>query len=333
MTAAPSQTEHDVVPPRMQIPTSNAPGPSTMSNSSVDLPNNEDSVIPVYSQNTNEQGTFQNFESNVNSVHEIPSISNDLGNNVSSDIRQKILNGEYIDLGWLLSNSVPIDDNSNTLIIKDCVLQSKPKASTVKINSISQEQAWSRWLKAIQHGLKQYIEDVLLIIRRVARAQTTAHFDEAISNLKESYFWITHIGRIIPEDSADHTSIGSIELSNGVVLELKHFLEKNGKGIWELAQLISNLFSVFALTNPKSIQSKIHRLCELKKKLNSKKKVPGYKNISDLLSKSFEPPVKQVPTFSIAANELEHEQEESPANSSRFEPELTCNTSVQTETF
>ncbi|CAC5358700.1 unnamed protein product [Mytilus coruscus] len=135
------------------------------------------------------------------------------------------------------------------------------------------------------------------------------------------------------EDSADHTSIGSIELSNGVVLELKHFLEKNGKGIWELAQLISNLFSVFALTNPKSIQSKIHRLCELKKKLNSKKKVPGYKNISDLLSKSFEPPVKQVPTFSIAANELEHEQEESPANSSRFEPELTCNTSVQTETF
>ncbi|CAC5420858.1 unnamed protein product [Mytilus coruscus] len=104
------------------------------------------------------------------------------------------------------------------------------------------------------------------------------------------------------EDSADHTSIGSIELSNGVVLELKHFLEKNGKGIWELAQLISNLFSVFALTNPKSIQSKIHRLCELKKKLNT-------------------------------ANELEHEQEESPANSSRFEPELTCNTSVQTETF
>ncbi|CAC5391005.1 unnamed protein product [Mytilus coruscus] len=97
------------------------------------------------------------------------------------------------------------------------------------------------------------------------------------------------------EDSADHTSIGSFELSNGV--------------------------------------SKIHRLCELKKKLNSKKKVPGYKNISDLLSKSFEPPVKQVPTFSITANGLEHEQEESPANSSRFEPELTCNTSVQTETF
>ncbi|CAC5406449.1 unnamed protein product [Mytilus coruscus] len=63
------------------------------------------------------------------------------------------------------------------------------------------EQAWSRWLKAIQHGLKQYIEDVLLIIRRVARAQTTAHFDEAISNLKESYFWITHIGRIIPDST------------------------------------------------------------------------------------------------------------------------------------
>ncbi|CAC5425799.1 unnamed protein product [Mytilus coruscus] len=136
-TAAPSQTEHDVVPPRMQIPTSNAPGPSTMSNSSVDLTNNEESVMPVYSQNINEQGTCHNFESNVNSVHEIPSISNDLGNNVSSNIRQKILNGEYI-LGCLLSNPVPIDDNSNTLIIKDVVLQSKPKASTVKINNISQ---------------------------------------------------------------------------------------------------------------------------------------------------------------------------------------------------
>ncbi|CAC5391882.1 unnamed protein product [Mytilus coruscus] len=124
-TAAPSQTEHDVVPPQMQIPTSNAPGPSTMSTSSVDLPNNEE-----YSQNINEQGTFQNFESNVNSVHEIPSISNDMGNNVSSNIRQKILKGEYIDLGCLLSNPVPIDDNSYTLIIKDGVLQSKPKAST-----------------------------------------------------------------------------------------------------------------------------------------------------------------------------------------------------------
>ncbi|VDI16884.1 Hypothetical predicted protein [Mytilus galloprovincialis] len=133
-TAALSQTEHDVVPPRTQITTSNASGPSTTFNSSVDLPNNEES----YSQTINEQGTFQNFESNVNSVHEIASISNDLGNNVSCNIRQKILNGEYIDLGCLLSNPVPIDDNSNTLIIKDGVLQSKPKASTVKINSISQ---------------------------------------------------------------------------------------------------------------------------------------------------------------------------------------------------
>ncbi|XP_063440917.1 uncharacterized protein LOC134721686 isoform X2 [Mytilus trossulus] len=54
------------------------------------------------------------------------------------------------------------------------------------------EQAWSRWLKAIKHGLNQNVDDVLLILRRVARAQTTAHFDEAISNLKESYFWKTH---------------------------------------------------------------------------------------------------------------------------------------------
>ncbi|CAG2201267.1 unnamed protein product [Mytilus edulis] len=58
-TAALSQTEHDVVPPRTQITTSNASGPSTTFNSSVDLPNNEES----YSQTINEQGTFQNFES------------------------------------------------------------------------------------------------------------------------------------------------------------------------------------------------------------------------------------------------------------------------------
>ncbi|CAC5394773.1 unnamed protein product [Mytilus coruscus] len=81
---------------------------------------------------------------------------------------------------------------------------------------------------------------------------------------------------------------------------------------------------------------KIHRLCELKKKLNSKSgsKIPGYKKFLIFYQNPFEPPVKQVPTFSITANELEHEQKESPfANSSRFEPELTCNTSVQTETF
>ena len=46
-TAALSQTEHDVVPPWTQITTSNASGPSTTFNSSVDLPNNEES----YSQN------------------------------------------------------------------------------------------------------------------------------------------------------------------------------------------------------------------------------------------------------------------------------------------
>ncbi|VDI34194.1 Hypothetical predicted protein, partial [Mytilus galloprovincialis] len=51
-TAALSQTEHDVVPPRTQITTSNASGPSTTFNSSVDLPNNEES----YSQTINEQG-------------------------------------------------------------------------------------------------------------------------------------------------------------------------------------------------------------------------------------------------------------------------------------
>ncbi|CAG2201388.1 unnamed protein product [Mytilus edulis] len=60
-TAALSQTEHDVVPPKMQISTSNAPGPSTMSNSSVESPNNEDSVMFVFSQNINEQDTFQKF--------------------------------------------------------------------------------------------------------------------------------------------------------------------------------------------------------------------------------------------------------------------------------
>ncbi|CAC5391009.1 unnamed protein product [Mytilus coruscus] len=36
---------------------------------------------------------------------------------------------------------------------------------------------------------------------------------------------------------------------------------------------------------------------------------------------------------SIGSFELSNGVEESPANSSRFEPELTCNTSVQTETF
>ncbi|CAC5388276.1 unnamed protein product [Mytilus coruscus] len=164
----------------MQIPTSNAPGPSTISISSVDLPNNEESVMHVYSQNINEQGTFQNFESNVKSLHDIPSISIDLGNNVSSNIRQKILNGECIDLGCLLSNPVPIDDNSNTLIIKDGVLQSKPKPKpTVKTNNISQ------WTDAVLIFIDIYLSSHLGEARGLLKYT---------SNIRLGASWVSGLG-------------------------------------------------------------------------------------------------------------------------------------------
>jgi hypothetical protein len=55
--------------------------------------------------------------------------------------------------------------------------------------------------------------------------------------------------------------------------------------------------------------SKITRICDQKKKLISKKKIPGYENISDLMSATFEPPVKLIKETSASVGLDVHEIE------------------------
>ena len=69
----------------------------------------------------------------------------------------------------------------------------------------------------------------------------------------------------LPMESLLHDmpkNLENVELTNEVILELKHFLEKNGKGVWELACLIPKLIPSFLSANTKSIVSKITRICD-----------------------------------------------------------------------
>jgi hypothetical protein len=61
-----------------------------------------------------------------------------------------------------------------------------------------------------------------------------------------------------------------------------------------------SLFLVFVF-------SSLTRICDQKKKLISKKKIPGYENISDLMSATFEPPVKLIKETSASVGLDVHE--------------------------
>jgi hypothetical protein len=75
--------------------------------------------------------------------------------------------------------------------------------------------------------------------------------------------------------------------------------------------------------------SKITRICDQKKKLISKKKNPGCKNISDLMSVTFEPPVKLIKETSASVGLDVHEIE---YNDSEIGSVL-INSGVQTDTI
>ncbi|KAH3738914.1 hypothetical protein DPMN_045557 [Dreissena polymorpha] len=80
-------------------------------------------------------------------------------------------------------------------------------------------------------------------------------------------------------------------LSNGVVLEINTYLEKVGKNSQDIYHVLSQLDpSIQDTVNVKSLKIKISRINEQKKKLVSKKKVPGVKNVQELLDKQFLPP-------------------------------------------
>ena len=83
-----------------------------------------DSII----NRTSDQGTCISISSNNQSMSSVISINDQLGLNVSQQLREKIVNGEYVDLGALLANSAQ-DQPSCFTIDTNGQLQAQPKAN------------------------------------------------------------------------------------------------------------------------------------------------------------------------------------------------------------
>ncbi|XP_045169684.2 uncharacterized protein LOC123532337 [Mercenaria mercenaria] len=80
-------------------------------------------------------------------------------------------------------------------------------------------------------------------------------------------------------------------LKNGLVLEINKFVEEHGQNFSHLYNIIAQLNPAFSKTTVKYLKNKVSRTCEQKKSLLSKKKVPGVKNLKDLLNREFKPTV------------------------------------------
>lgn len=80
--------------------------------------------------------------------------------------------------------------------------------------------------------------------------------------------------------------------TNGVVLEIFTNLQKKGKTISEIADTFACIDSRFKDVNPTTLNNRIKTITEKKKKLASKKKVVGVKNVTDLLNAEFLPRVR-----------------------------------------
>lgn len=71
--------------------------------------------------------------------NEVVSIYDSMGANVSESVKQKIVKGDFIDLGQLLSNPIPID-GKQTLTISNGQVVIEPKRASVKITNV---QKWT----------------------------------------------------------------------------------------------------------------------------------------------------------------------------------------------
>jgi hypothetical protein len=89
--------------------------------------------------------------------------------------------------------------------------------------------------------------------------------------------------------------------------------------------IITFLIYILCRSNPSSLKC----ISDQKKKLISKKKIPGYKHISDLMSATFEPPVKLIKETSASVGLDVHEIE---YNDSEIGSVL-INSGVQTDTI
>ncbi|KAG1670858.1 hypothetical protein GQR58_016655 [Nymphon striatum] len=79
-------------------------------------------------------------------------------------------------------------------------------------------------------------------------------------------------------------------VSNGLVLELRSFYDKSAKSktLNSIYNVLCEINSAFCMSNSQAVLTKLSHVLEQKKKLVSKKKVAGVKNIKDFLLKEFE---------------------------------------------
>jgi len=63
---------------------------------------------------------------------------------------------------------------------------------TVYICDFHRLQAWQRWLNTSSHGLVQGKEEVLALLKKLAKAPRETAYETALQSLKESQYWKTN---------------------------------------------------------------------------------------------------------------------------------------------
>ena len=65
-----------------------------------------------------------------------------------------------------------------------------PTGTTTYICDFHREQCWERWLRKADNGLNDKREEVLCLLRNVAKSPTEAAFHDNLKSLKTSDVWL-----------------------------------------------------------------------------------------------------------------------------------------------
>lgn len=115
-------------------------------------------------------------------------------------------------------------------------------------------------------------------------------------------------------------------VSCGLVFELKSYADERKPSISDFVKILALLNIHFVNVNPVPVNSKLQWLIEKKKKLQSKKEVKGVKNLQELLSKEFLPPLLMETNVKNENDVLEVEKEKEPENSKSMNLEQSFKT-------
>ncbi|KAH3855452.1 hypothetical protein DPMN_098019 [Dreissena polymorpha] len=132
----------------------------------------------------------------------------------------------------------------------------------------------------------------------------------------------------LDEMAIDNNTFPDVDnINNGVVLELKSFCDARKYTDNKYIKILSSLTPDISLSNERTVLSKINRIKDQKICLQSKKKVSGYKNVNELLQKSFCAPAaqSQAPMTTSNSDLKVHAESETEIGSKK------CSKEVQTE--